>query len=134
MPQGMSGWLTVIIQTLTIIGIVGGFLGAWLGRRFKEADEKSANARELIKKDLGSVTASCLQHTANISDLNRKMQASEFDRNDLRQNIGRVEATAGRNESELRVIREEMHQDQVKIEGRLSRIESKLDQLLEAKK
>lgn len=120
-PRTLEGWLGIIAQTFTIFAAVSAVFH-WVVVRPLLADIK-----EIKETDIRGIKETCATTSTKVDDLKEKTQASEFDRAQLHQDVGRVQGVADRNAADVRAIREEMHNDQMEIVERLARIEANVN-------
>lgn len=120
----LGGWLGIVVQSLTILGVL------WAVFQYvviKPLKEHMVEADKDYTESLARTDKHCTENYTQIAELNKKMQASEFDRAALRQDVGRVEGVVSRNVQQLETIRADAHKDQLELVERLARIETNMN-------
>lgn len=122
----LPAWLALALEFLAILVAVG----ALLWRTIKQPLEDQTNG---LGKRVTAVELVNKAHEARLAELDRALYDSRRDRTEMHEHIGRIEANLDRVVAAMEKNRNSQVEEDGSIRDRLTKIETKVDILLERK-
>lgn len=123
----LGGWLGVLIQTFTIITIVGGLVGKWLNGKLNGLSARLEGDIKNMKEDYKDHERESGERAQLLKQLSERQQQAEFNIHLNDRNVARLEGMMEKLLEEQERERRARHIDEKRIGEQLARIEANLN-------